>query len=165
MEKKCETCGATFTKRPRDSARQWENRAFCSLPCANVMKKSTPTHLYFWDNVDRRGDDECWPWVGVCDGHGYGRVIFMTSVYKAHRVSYEMRNGPIPTGLVVRHICDNPNCVNPDHLLAGTQKENMQDAARRGRLNPKSLKNLRPGAKGFLGAGPVSLGEKNDGKR
>ncbi len=164
MQKTCETCGATFAKRPRDSAKQWEDRAFCSLPCASQMKKAIPIHLYFWNNVDRRGDDDCWPWIGSCDQYGYGRVNFMTSTYKAHRVSYEMRKGPIPTGMVVRHNCDNPNCVNPKHLSVGTQKDNMQDASKRGRLNPKSLKNLRPGAKGILGAGPMSIGERNGGK-
>lgn len=164
MEKLCEACGQPFNKRPRDSARQWEDRAFCSLPCANTMKNTMPTHLYFWKYADRRGDDDCWPWNGVCDQHGYGRVNFMNSKFKAHRVSYEMANGPIPLGLIVRHKCDNPNCVNPRHLEVGTQKDNMKDALIRGRLNPKSLENLRPGQKGFHGAGPTSNGGKNGWK-
>lgn len=161
MEKICEACGKPFEKRPKDSARQWEDRAFCSLPCANIMKKTTTTHLYFWKHTDRRGREECWPWVGVCDNYGYGRVQFMTSMLKAHRVSWEMANGPIPDGLIVRHKCDNPNCVNPSHLEVGTQKDNMQDASKRSRLNKRSFLNLRPGKKGFHGAGPVSNGEKN----
>ena len=155
MEKKCEACGQAFRKRPKDSKAQWADRAFCSLSCANRVKKTMPTHLYFWKYAKRKSDDECWPWTGSCDQYGYGRIPFMASQMKSHRVSYEMFNGPIKDGLVVRHKCDNPNCVNPRHLEAGTQKENMLDASRRGRLNPKSLENLRPGMKGFRGAGPA----------
>lgn len=159
MEKNCEVCGGTFEKRPRDSATQWANRSFCSLRCANKVKKVMPTHLYFWKYAERKGIDDCWPWRGTCDQNGYGRVVFMTEKFKAHRVSYEMANGPIPDGLIIRHKCDNPNCVNPNHLEAGTQKDNMQDASKRGRLNEKSLLNLRPGTKGVRGAGPKSNGE------
>lgn len=88
----------------------------------------------------------------------------MTSCFKAHRVSYEMRHGPIPDGLNILHDCDNPNCVNPSHLKAGTQQENMRDASLRGRLNTKSLENLRPGKKGFSGAGPKSNKELKNGR-
>jgi hypothetical protein len=165
MEKKCEGCGEPFKKRPRDSKRQWEDRAFCSMSCANKAGRTIPTHLYFWKYAERMKDDECWPWRGVCDQHGYGRVSFMHKRFKAHRVSFEMANGPIPDGLIVRHRCDNPNCVNPNHLEAGTHKDNMQDASRRGRLNSKSLMNLRPGAKGFYGAGPKSNKEIADVKK
>jgi hypothetical protein len=160
MEKICEVCGSTFKKKPRDSQVQWENRAFCSLSCSNIMKKTIPTHLYFWKYAKKKGDEECWPWTGICDEYGYGRVHFMTSKIKAHRVSYEMVNGPIPEGLIIRHKCDNPNCVNPSHLCVGTQKDNMQDASKRMRLSAKSLENLRPGSKGFRGAGPISNGER-----
>lgn len=83
----------------------------------------------------------------------------MTAHIKAHRVSFEMRYGPISDGLIVRHKCDNPNCVNPNHLEIGTQMDNMLDASSRGRLNPKSLLNLRPGEKGFYGAGSKENGD------
>jgi len=53
----------------------------------------------------------------------------------AHRASYLLNKGKIPDGLVVRHRCDNPICVNPDHLTVGTQKDNMQDCLQRGRFN------------------------------
>ena len=160
MEKICEACGRTFSKRTRDSARQWDEKSFCSLPCANITKKSPPPHLYFWERVEKLGDDDCWIWGGVKDQHGYGRVHFMTNKIKAHRVSYEMRFGPIPDGNIIRHKCDNPSCVNPNHLEPGTQKDNAVDMSKRGRLNPKSILNLRPGRLGFYGAGPESNGDK-----
>jgi hypothetical protein len=63
--------------------------------------------------------------------------------------------GEMPKGAAY-HKCDNPSCVNPDHLFVGTQKDNMRDASRKNRLSAKSLLNLHPGAKGFYGAGPTS---------
>ena len=54
-------------------------------------------------------------------------------VERAHRVSYRLFNGPIPDGEIVRHACDNPRCVNPQHLLLGTPAENAQDMVERGR--------------------------------
>lgn len=156
MEKICETCGSVFYKKPKDSLAQWANRSFCSIKCSNVQKNVLPTHLYFWKYAKMCGSEECWPWTGTTDQYGYGRVVYMTHYFKAHRVSYEMKYGPIPVGMIVRHKCDNPNCVNPNHLEIGTQKDNMQDASKRGRLSPKSLENLRPGKKNFYGAGPKS---------
>jgi len=52
---------------------------------------------------------------------------------RAHRVMYECTKGPIPPGMVVRHTCDNPACINPDHLIIGTHKDNSQDMVKRGR--------------------------------
>jgi hypothetical protein len=157
--KNCETCGVEFAKHKRDSFSQWEERAFCSRACSADAGKDTPPHLRFWESAQKLDNNRCWPWTGVCDQHGYGHIHFRTRKIKAHRVSYEMHYGPIPEGNVICHVCDNPNCVNPNHLFSGTQSENMRDASRKNRLSPKSLENLRPGRAGFHGARPKSNGE------
>jgi hypothetical protein len=96
-------------------------------------------------------NDDCWGWSGTKDQHGYGklsnRIGRKGSPERAHRVSYEYAFGKIPDGLCVCHKCDNPECTNPAHLFLGTQKENMQDCARKGRINEISLKNLDPNPK------------------
>lgn len=64
---------------------------------------------------------------------GYKRHYYKGRTELAHRAAYEDKHGPIPTGLVVRHKCDNPPCINPDHLELGTQKQNVADCYERGR--------------------------------
>jgi len=161
--KLCETCGRTFQRKPKSSDAEWADKSFCSLACSNDAKKDKPLHLRFWEYAGVSDGNQCWKWHGTTDDRGYGRISFRTQKIKAHRVSYELRYGPIPDGFVICHACDNPNCVNPNHLYADTQKANMQDASRKGRLNPKSLKNLRPGASGVRGAGPQAKGGVSHG--
>lgn len=93
-----------------------------------------PPHL-FWPKVDVRGENECWPWLAGKDTHGYGKVKTraMRSPACAHRVSFSYSNGPIPDGLLIRHKCDNPNCVNPNHLETGTHLDNSADSKKRNR--------------------------------
>jgi hypothetical protein len=87
----------------------------------------------------------CWIWTGSDDGRGYGTIFSGSgkAPKKAHVASYELHHGEIAAGLVVRHKCDVSLCIAPHHLELGTQSENMQDASRRGRLNPVCLKNLK----------------------
>jgi hypothetical protein len=91
-------------------------------PCAQL-----PATERFWNKVMKTAG--CWYWTGHRNNHGYGAFGAVKSklVY-AHRFSYELAYGPIPPGLVVRHRCDTPACVRPDHLEIGTQRENIQDA-------------------------------------
>lgn len=99
----------------------------------------------FWARVQK--GPECWNWTGstnggVADGANgwtprYGVFVFRGTTQQAHRFAWELFNGPIADGLVVRHRCDNGLCVRPDHLELGTQKENVADAWGRGRMTPK----------------------------
>lgn len=92
-----------------------------------------PPEERFWPKVDKRGPNECWPWLASNDQHGYG--AFWTGEYltKAHRFSYSLANGSIPDGIDILHRCDNPSCCNPDHLFAGTAKDNVDDMISKGR--------------------------------
>lgn len=74
----------------------------------------------------------CWFWTGTGNGD-YGFFRKPGGYYYAHRVAYELFNGQIGDGLLVRHSCDVPICVNPDHLLVGTQADNLVDMDARGR--------------------------------
>jgi len=85
---------------------------------------------------DSHGSVICWPWIGSKVTHGYGKFTINGNRISAHRFSYEYHIGPIPDGLVVRHRCDNPSCVNPHHLEIGTQADNMRDRDERGRRKP-----------------------------
>lgn len=81
----------------------------------------------------------CWEWQRAKDKHGYGRMDDGGSTKLAHRIFWERAHGPTPDGLNVLHHCDNPPCVNPAHLFLGTQEDNMQDAAAKGRIRNKYL--------------------------
>lgn len=88
-------------------------------------------YVRFWAKVSQDGDrDDCWLWLGSKDRNGYGQVRLGPRpgrLFYAHRLSYEMDRGrPIPLGLVIDHLCKAPACVNPGHLEAVTQAENVR---------------------------------------
>lgn len=74
----------------------------------------------------------CWIWEGTIATSGYGWIYAGRRLY-THRASYALHCGPVPDGKVVRHRCDVPLCINPAHLILGTQAENIGDTVRRGR--------------------------------
>jgi hypothetical protein len=91
-----------------------------------LTAKGQPLEQRFWKNIEKT--DECWLWKGALRGRvGHGVITVGQRIRAAHRVSYEMNVGPIPDGMVVRHLCNTPNCVRPDHLAVGTRAENSAD--------------------------------------
>jgi hypothetical protein len=92
----------------------------------------------FWSKVDKT--DDCWNWTAGLFENGYGLFRFDNRLVRAHRFSWELVNGEIPTGMQVNHHCDNKRCVNPAHLYVGDQKQNRADSVNRGRT-AKGLRN------------------------
>lgn len=91
----------------------------------------------FWRYVDRRGDNECWPWLGGCDTQGYGvyKISGEAKLVGTHRVSFALHNGYIDPELLVLHSleCTTKRCCNYYHLRQGTYQDNNQDTAKTGR--------------------------------
>ena len=86
----------------------------------------------FWAKVLIGRSVDCWEWQASRFKNGYGQIRHSLDQY-AHRTSWIIHNGPIPTGVFVLHTCDNPPCVNPAHLFLGSSKDNTDDMHRKGR--------------------------------
>jgi hypothetical protein len=118
---------------------------YCSVRCAclsrnynaEVHEKSSKTRASklsdrFWSRVDKT--NTCWNWIGTKGPTGYGYISVKHKNTRAHRLSWTFVHGPIAEDLCVCHKCDNPSCVNPDHLFLGSNLENRRDSASKGRV-------------------------------
>ena len=99
----------------------------------------------FWTKVQKGTDEDCWLWqASVMGTNGYGsfRLNIELGTQSAHRYSYELRNGTIPTGYIICHTCDTPRCVNPQHLFIGTHQDNALDRESKNRSKTHGIQKL-----------------------
>jgi hypothetical protein len=101
-----------------------------------MMKKRPPLHcslaekLAFYSRVEANG---CRVWIGSRCGRGYGRVFYDGRVWQASHLAFELAHGPLPEGKIACHTCDNPPCIEGEHLFAGTHADNAADKIAKGR--------------------------------
>jgi len=142
--------------RPPNTQREWRPRAKTPKAMAAWAAKQ---NTFGFELIERYSIPEpnsgCWLWIGACSSTGYGAIAIGRKLWGAHRLSFaSFHKTEIPTGVLVRHTCDNRSCVNPDHLLLGTVKDNSHDAIKRGRnshgtdiwtakLSPKDIPTIR----------------------
>lgn len=105
------------------------------------MNNRSPFHVRMAFYCIPEPNSGCLLWTGAYNNSGYGKITHECRELSAHRVAWEMQNGPIPNGMMVCHHCDVRECINPAHLYLGTALENNRDAVRRGR-RPRQYRRL-----------------------
>lgn len=113
------------------------------------IKTNKTVYQRFIDKIEKRSTG-CWEWTASKTSQGYGYfTIRGIKAQSAHRLSFAANFGPIPEGACVLHRCDNPACVNPDHLFLGTRDDNNKDRAKKGRTVTPNM-NLTECKRGHL---------------
>lgn len=130
----CETCDSKFMRLKNRSEKQWNAHNFCSVECRLKTKaRYSDKAKRFHDNYIPEPNSGCWLWTGSINNEGYGQISINMHHMRSNRLAYEVCVGPIPDDMIICHRCDNPSCVNPEHLYAGTHQDNANDKAQRGR--------------------------------
>lgn len=113
------------------------NCSYCNneFESKNYVYKCCSDKCRFLNKVEKKGD--CWIWKGSYLKGGYGAHRFNGKSLGAHRTSWTLFKGEIPIGMYVCHKCDNPGCVNPDHLFLGSAEDNNRDRAKKGRSDDR----------------------------
>lgn len=133
----CVQCGASFLAWPYNVR---NGRAICcSRSCANKRLRNVVGRKLIEQNSIPEPNSGCWLWTGAYK-KGYGVVGISRKSWQAHRLSYLVFGGVLLADDMIMHSCDNPWCVNPEHLKAGTHADNMQDAVSKGRMPRGSSK-------------------------
>lgn len=145
--------------RKRCNAKDWfhkwdgsSGRRIC-VQCGATHRLDLSEAEHFWQKVDKGPHPKgCWLWTGALQRQGYGQFIYQKQNWRAHKLAYFLTTGSVPEGMaemaaVIMHLCDVKICVNPAHLKAGTQQENMADMVRKGRkpskLTPAEVTEIR----------------------
>lgn len=117
------------------------------MKSARHLRKGPVTIEWLKGFIVIDSNTECWNWQRGKTYEGYGVVKQNYKMQFAHRLSFELLKGPIPSGLWILHKCDNPSCINPEHLRLGTPIENTWDAISKGRfdhsLSQSDVENIR----------------------
>lgn len=130
----CVYCGNQFNTLKTEIKRG--KGRFCSRACVNkgTRKKSLSLTEILYKNISSESNDQgCWLYTKLIM-KGYGHINIKGIKVPAHRISYELHNGEIPSGLYICHKCDIRSCVNPSHLFTGTHLDNMRDMAEKNKL-------------------------------
>lgn len=135
-ERRCIKCGDILNRKKGEGERDWNSRQFCNRACYLGNRSVKPIWKTFVEKTNIL-ENGCIEWTGYKDKKGYGRFSSAGGEVLAHRLSFTMHYGADILGVMVLHRCDNPSCVNPQHLFLGNNSDNMADMVRKKRSSKR----------------------------